>query len=136
MKKKILFVLILALAVVLLLAGCGKKTGEVQPGVYRVGVTLSGGSGRASVESPALLTVAEGKMTARIRWSSANYDYMVVDGTKYEAEIREERSEFEIPVAALDKELSVIADTVAMSTPHEIRYTLLFDSATLTPDAG
>ena len=38
---------------------------------------------------------------------------------------------FEIPVAALDTALAVTADTVAMSTPHEIDYTLTFDSATL-----
>ena len=33
--------------------------------------------------------------------------------------------------AALDAALAVTADTVAMSTPHEIDYTLTFDSATL-----
>ena len=32
---------------------------------------------------------------------------------------------------ALDTALAVTADTVAMSTPHEIDYTLTFDSATL-----
>ena len=41
-------------------------------------------------------------------------------------------STFEIPVAAFDTELTVIGDTTAMSTPHEIEYTLNFDSATLT----
>ena len=34
---------------------------------------------------------------------------------------------------SLDTALAVTADTVAMSTPHEIDYTLTFDSATLTP---
>ena len=37
----------------------------------------------------------------------------------------------DLAVAALDTELAVTADTVAMSTPHEIDYTLTFDSATL-----
>ena len=32
---------------------------------------------------------------------------------------------FEITVASFDTELDVIADTVAMSKPHEIEYTLL-----------
>ena len=41
-------------------------------------------------------------------------------------------SVFEIPVAALDTALAVTADTTAMSTPHEIEYTLTFDSASLT----
>ena len=128
----------LALTILLLLLAvtCGQRAKPLADGAYRVPATLSGGTGRAKIASPGQLTVTKGEISATFIWSSANYDYMVVDGTKYEAEIREERSEFEIPVAALDKELSVIADTVAMSTPHEIEYTLLFDSATLTPEAG
>ena len=89
-------------------------------------VTLEGGSGRATVDSPATLTVADGKMTATIAWSSPNYDYMVVDGEKYLPTNTEGNSTFEIPVAALGTPLAVTADTVAMSTPHEIEYTLTF----------
>ena len=95
-------------------------------GEYSVSVTLEGGSGRATVDSPAALTVADGKMTATIVWSSPNYDYMIVDGEKYLPTNTEGNSTFEIPVAALDTALSVTADTVAMSTPHEIEYTLTF----------
>lgn len=100
-------------------------------GSYTCEVTLEGGSGRATVESPAALTVADGKMTATIVWSSPNYDYMIVDGEKYLPTNTEGNSTFEIPVAALDTALNVTADTVAMSTPHEIEYTLTFDSASL-----
>mgnify|MGYP002520574519 CR=1 FL=1 len=100
-------------------------------GSYTCEVALEGGSGRATVESPAALTVADGKMTATIVWSSPNYDYMVVDGEKYLPTNPEGNSTFEIPVAALDTALDVTADTVAMSTPHEIEYTLTFDSASL-----
>ena len=100
-------------------------------GEYSVNVTLEGGSGRATVESPAALTVADGKMTAVIRWSSPNYDYMIVDGEKYLPTNTEGNSTFEIPVAALDTPLDVVGDTVAMSTPHEIEYTLTFASASL-----
>mgnify|MGYP007066996008 CR=1 FL=1 len=71
-------------------------------GEYSVSVTLEGGSGRATVESPAALTVADGKMTATIVWSSPNYDYMVVDGEKYLPTNTEGNSTFEIPVAALE----------------------------------
>ena len=95
-------------------------------GEYSVNVTLEGGSGRATVESPAALTVADGKMTAVIRWSSPNYDYMIVDGEKYLPTNTEGNSTFEIPVSALGTPLAVTADTVAMSTPHEIEYTLTF----------
>lgn len=100
-------------------------------GSYTCAVTLEGGSGRATVESPAALTVADGIMTATIVWSSPNYDYMLVDGEKYLPVNTDGNSTFEIPVAALDTALAVTADTVAMSTPHEIDYTLTFDSATL-----
>ena len=100
-------------------------------GTYTCEVTLEGGSGRATVESPAALTVADGKMTAAIVWSSPNYDYMLVDGEKYLPTNTDGNSTFEIPVAALDTALDVTADTVAMSTPHEIEYTLTFDSASL-----
>ena len=95
-------------------------------GAYTCDVTLEGGSGRATVESPAVLTVADGRMTATIVWSSPNYDYMLVDGEKYLPTNTEGNSTFEIPVAALDTPLDVVGDTVAMSTPHEIEYTLTF----------
>ena len=97
-------------------------------GSYTCEVTLEGGSGRATVDSPAALTVADGKMTATIVWSSPNYDYMIVDGEKYLPTNTEGNSTFEIPVSALDVPLSVVADTVAMSTPHEIEYTLTFSA--------
>ena len=100
-------------------------------GEYSVNVTLEGGSGRATVESPAALTVADGRMTATIVWSSPNYDYMLVDGEKYLPTNTEGNSTFEIPVTALDTPLDVVGDTVAMSTPHEIEYTLTFASASL-----
>ena len=110
-----------------------EQAGTAAPadGTYTCEVTLEGGSGRATVESPAALTVADGKMTATIVWSSPNYDYMIVDGEKYLPTNTEGNSTFEIPVAALGTPLSVVADTVAMSTPHEIEYTLTFDSASL-----
>ena len=100
-------------------------------GTYTCDVTLEGGSGRATVESPAALTVADGRMTATIVWSSPNYDYMLVDGEKYLPTNTEGNSTFEIPVTALDTPLDVVGDTVAMSTPHEIEYTLTFAYASL-----
>ena len=99
-------------------------------GSYTCEVTLEGGSGRATVESPAALTVENGKMTATIVWSSPNYDYMIVDGEKYLPTNSDGNSTFEIPVAALNTPLAVTADTVAMSTPHEIEYTLTFANPT------
>ena len=100
-------------------------------GTYTCDVTLEGGSGRAAVDSPAALTVADGKMTATIVWSSPNYDYMLVDGEKYKPVNTEGNSTFEIPVDGFDYPMEVFGDTVAMSEPHEIEYTLQFDSSTM-----
>jgi len=100
---------------------------------YRIDVTLSGGSGKASVSSPASIVISGDSMTARIEWSSPDYDYMLVDGEKYLPVNTEGNSVFEIPVSELDAELNVTADTVAMSKPHEIEYTLTFHSDTLKP---
>ncbi len=102
-----------------------------EDGTYTASVTLEGGSGRATVESPATLRCEGGKFWAVIVWSSPNFDYMKVDGEKYPQTNTEGNSTFEIPVSAFDQKLDVIADTVAMSEPHEVEYTLCFDSASL-----
>lgn len=108
--------------------GCGQK--EITDGVYTAEVTLTGGSGRATVESPAQIVIAEGKTTATIIWSSPFYEYMLVDGTRYEPVQEDGNSTFEIPVV-LDADMSVSASTIAMSQPHLVDYTLHFDSKTL-----
>ena len=100
-------------------------------GTYTVEVALNGGSGRASVESPAVVEVKDGKAEATIIWSSSNYDYMRVDEEKLLPVNTEGNSTFVIPVTGFDSPLTVYADTTAMSTPHEIEYTLTFDSSTL-----
>ena len=105
-------------------------------GDYQVDVTLEGGSGRASVESPAQMTAENGKVTATIVWSSSNYDYMKVDGVCYDAVIENDRSVFTIPVTCFDWKMAVVADTIAMSQPHEIDYALRFDSASISPVAS
>ena len=111
---------------------------DLDDGEYTAEVVLSGGSGRASVQSPAGLTLknsrsAEAEATAELVWSSANYDYMLVDGEKYLPEIADGHSVFRIPVTCFDWNMAVIADTTAMSQAHEIEYSLRFDSASLTP---
>ena len=101
---------------------------EVADGTYSIDVTLGGGSGKSTVLSPATITITGDVMVARIEWSSPNYDYMLVNGEKYLPVNTEGNSVFEIPVAELDKELDVIGDTVAMSKPREIEYTITFHS--------
>lgn len=101
-------------------------------GCYTVEVSMEGGSGRVSVESPAKLVVKDQKAVAEVVWSSPNYDYMKVGGEKFlPVNQGGETSVFEIPVTVFDRKMAVAADTTAMSTPHEIEYTLLFDSASI-----
>lgn len=101
-------------------------------GTYYINVDLKGGTGKASVESPALLLVNEGEAAAMITWSSSNYDYMLIDGVRFDSETVEDKSTFVIPVRGFDYPMPVIADTTAMSKPHEIEYTLNFDSQTIS----
>ena len=103
----------------------------LKDGDYTAAVTLAGGSGRAKVESPAEITVKDGLCTAHIVWGSKNYDYMKVGETQYFPVNTEGNAAFEIPVLWFDRPMPVIADTVAMSEPHEIAYTLLFESKSL-----
>lgn len=103
----------------------------LEEGTYQVAVAIEGGSGRTQIQTPTKLTVADGVMTAEIGWSSPYYDYMLVDGEKYLPVNTEGDSVFEIPIKGMDYQMPVTADTVAMSEPHEIDYTLCFDSASI-----
>ena len=104
---------------------------EVADGEHTIEVTLEGGSGKATVESPTVIRKNGDEYIAVITWSSPHYDYMIVDGQKYEPVNTEGNSVFEIPVASIDSPLEVIADTTAMSEPHEIEYTLTFDPSSI-----
>ena len=104
---------------------------RLEDGAYLAEVRLSGGSGRASVASPARMTVQGGTCTAEIVWSSRNYDYMLVGDVKLLPVEGKEFSTFLLPVPYFDRPVPVVADTVAMSEPHEISYTLCFDSGSL-----
>ena len=101
-----------------------------QAGSYLCAVELTGGSGRASVSSPAVLVSDGDTLMATIQWSSPHYTYMIVDDVQYDPIKEEGNSTFRIPVT-LDRDIPVSACTVAMSTPHLVEYTLRFDSTTL-----
>ena len=103
----------------------------LEDGTYTAEVTITGGSGRASIDSPATIVVSNGECTASIVWSSPNYDYMIVNDEKYLPVNTEGNSVFEIPLTMFDRNMTVIADTVAMSEPHEIEYKFNFDSSTI-----
>ncbi len=105
-------------------------------GTYMVDVSLSGGTGRSSVKSPAELTVSESGMTARIEWSSPYYDLMIVDGERLLPVNTDGDSVFLVPVSSLAVPLDVQAETVAMSEPHLIDYTLTFDASSVKAAGG
>ena len=100
---------------------------KLTPGEYEIPVALEGGSGRGGVESPAKVVVGDDGFLVALKWSSPNYDYMIVDGARYEASVVDGRSVFEFAVPDLSKPIPVVADSVAMSRPHEIEYKLSFD---------
>ena len=125
---------IFAAALALILTACSffSKTNEdsssAEDGSYSTSycrVELTGGSKKASVESPALVEERSEAKNVMLVWSSPNYDYMLVGGIRYENEAADgANSVFTIPFSDYDKEFKVIADTTAMSTPHEIEYGL------------
>lgn len=102
-------------------------------GEYIADVTLTGGSGRVEIESPAKLSVGADGATLEVIWSSPNYDYMIVGEEKFLPVKTEGNSTFEIPVPYFDRPIKVLADTTAMSEPHEIEYAITIDSSTIKP---
>ena len=122
-----LAVMLLCPAQILAAEGISGVKTDLTNGEYSIQVDLEGGSGKASVSSPTLMLVKDGRMYAELQWSSSNYDYMIVDGEKFLNESEEGRnSVFTVPITVLDDKMEVIADTLAMGAPHEINYTLIF----------
>lgn len=97
-------------------------------GEYQMEVTLEGGSGKAGISSPCLVSVSGGKAVAVIEWSGPYYDYMVIDGITYRPVDVSGNSRFNIPITVFDSPMAVTADTTAMGAPHEIEYTLTFET--------
>lgn len=96
-------------------------------GEYSIQVSMTGGSGRASIQSPAYLYVRKHHFYSKLTWSSSHYDYMIVGGRKYLNESKNgENSTFTIPVTAIDEPMIVKADTTALGDPVEIEYHLTF----------
>ena len=108
----------------------GSKATELEDGLYSIEGAISGGTGRAHIDSPLKLEVREGRMMATLVWSSKNYSWMEMDGQRYLALKSEAYSTFEVPVS-LDEDIPFQAETTAMSTPHVVDYSLRLDGSTL-----
>ena len=132
--KKFLAISLVILTVIAF--GCVTEKDSVpEDGSYLIAVTLDGGTGKASVASPAELKVENGSMTLTVVWSSDIYDYMVIGSDRYLPELIGGHSVFRIPLSSVSEPLKVTADTTAMSTPHEIDYVMTFDPASMVPAA-
>ncbi|MGN0298750.1 MAG: hypothetical protein ACI4C1_06165 [Lachnospiraceae bacterium] len=119
-----------AVMLILCLSGCSKSD-AVKNGIYEIEVTLTGGTGRAYVESPMQVEIQDGVITAKVVWSSPNYDLMCVNENNYYPVNTEGNSTFEIPLANLTDAVSFEAETLAMSEAHMISYTLELNADSL-----
>lgn len=99
----------------------------LKDGNLTVDIRMEGGSGKAYIRSPVTVKVSGGDMKAVLVWNSINYDYMIVDGVRYDNENPGAESTFTVPVKDLSVPLNVTADTTAMSTPHEIDYVIYWE---------
>ncbi len=106
----------------------GTEENGAVPGDYTF--TWSGGSGRVDITCPGIRVTPEGT-TAVLVFSSPHYEYVKVDGETYPTTCDDSSSTAEIP-AQLNRAFEILACTTAMSTPHEICYTLYIR----TKDAG
>ena len=109
---------------------------DLKDGSYLVDVSLEGGTGRATVASPAPLEIRNARAVVTLVWSSPHYDYMLVAGKRYLPVNREGNSTFVVPVLSMDEPYDVVADTTAMSEPHEIDYTVTLDVASVRTDGS
>lgn len=100
---------------------------DLEDGRYSVNVALTGGSGRASISTPTLMTVEDGKAYVELLWSSPNYDWMRIGGVTYQNEAEEgANSVFHVPIPEFDSVVPIVADTTAMGDPVAINYSLTF----------
>ncbi len=130
MKKRITLLIAVMLSFIML-TSCKNTTDAIEDGNYTIAVELSGGSGRASVESPMTIDVQGKSVTATVIWSSKNYDFMRIGDVYYYPINKEGNSTFQIPVQNLEEPLEFTAQTVAMSEPHEIDYSIVFDTSSI-----
>lgn len=97
----------------------GLKDGVYTPDSF----SWSGGTGKVSITC-SKVTVTGGQAYATIRFSSPHYQYVKANGNVYYPSAKTGSStSFVIPVE-LNKNNSVVGMTTAMSTAHEIKYTI------------
>lgn len=98
-------------------------------GEYKAEITLGGGTGRTTIQSPANVYIENGVITAEIIWSSTKYDLMIIGDKEYKSISNDGHSLFLVELPSLDVPIEIRAETVAMSTPHLIDYTITVSGA-------
>ncbi|MBR2571895.1 MAG: hypothetical protein IKE30_07180 [Clostridia bacterium] len=101
-------------------------------GTYTCDVRLEG-AGRASLASPAVVTVQDGKCSARIVFSTSKIDYVIVDGQRFEPAGNENGAAFTVPVAVFDRKLPITVDSTAITPSVEVAYSMTFDAQSIAP---
>lgn len=84
--------------------------------------SFSGGTGKVRITCPSV-RVEDGQAYAEIRFSSSKYGYVKANAETYYPISTEDGSLFEIPIE-LNKNNKILAMTTAMSSAHEIEYTI------------
>jgi hypothetical protein len=99
------------------------NTTSLKDGVYTPDNFMwSGGTGRITISCDKI-TITNGQAYATIVFSSANYSYVKANGNVYYASHNGSTSVFTIPIE-LNKNNQIIGMTTAMSTAHEITYSI------------
>ena len=123
------------LIIALFLNGCASTvaTGSNEDKPVEVGEYVprdfhfEGGSGRVEISCPKVTVEKDGAI-AELVFDSKNYTYVKIgEKTYYKENEGEDESIFHIPVER-DREMSILAQTMAMSTPHEIEYKIYVSS--------
>ncbi|SFG75276.1 ABC transporter substrate-binding protein [Oribacterium sp. WCC10] len=94
------------------------KDGDYKPAAF----TWSGGSGKINISCDNVY-ISGGDAIATLTFSSPKYEYVRIGDDKIYGEHTDNSSIFQVPVD-LDKEMELIGCTTAMSTPHEISYSV------------
>ena len=128
---------ILILAAVLLMITGTIFCGDLQvfaedgyaDGTYPVEFTFEGGTGKGGVEAVEAELAGGEVKTLVITMTSPNYDYCIYYGEQYINSSKEGNSVFTVPY--VEENFLLTADTVAMSQPHEIDYTVTLNMDSL-----
>ncbi len=122
----------------LAVSGCGAKsggtggTGDViteENGTYTPSdFHFTGGTGRVQITCPEVTKDGD-TYTAKLVFDSKNYQYIKVAGKQYDrdASSGEDNSIFFVPIEP-DKDIKIMGLTTAMSTAHEVEYTIFVSS--------